>query len=159
MLGTRTRDGIIVGADKSTEQWRDLIWLNLTFCNLTFWNFVQKCSIELGQLVILEDYCVVNLDVISLNLACTENKRIVFKVAINSTYFWSVEAKLVIFLTICYPRPLFGFIFIFSNKHYNFTLNICEKCPSRIQCWDSNSPPSEHKSRPITTRPACYVLR
>ena len=27
------------------------------------------------------------------------------------------------------------------------------KCPSSIQCWDSNSQPLKHKSSPITTRP------
>ena len=27
------------------------------------------------------------------------------------------------------------------------------KCPSSIQCWDSNPQPLEHESPPITTRP------
>ena len=47
----------------------------------------------------------------------------------------------------------FSFIFVFSNKHYNFTSNKWEKCPSSVQCWDSSSQPSEHESPPITTRP------
>ena len=34
-----------------------------------------------------------------------------------------------------------------------FTANMCEKCPSNIQCWDSNPRPLEHESLPITTRP------
>ena len=32
-----------------------------------------------------------------------------------------------------------------------FTRNICEKCQSSIQCWDSIPQPSEHESPPITT--------
>ena len=31
----------------------------------------------------------------------------------------------------------FSFIFVFSNKHYNFTTNICEKSPSSMRSWDS----------------------
>ena len=52
------------------------------------------------------------------------------------------------------PRPLFLLFSVFSNKHhYNFTTNICEKCPSSIRCRDSNPRPSERESLPITTRP------
>ena len=47
----------------------------------------------------------------------------------------------------------FPFVFDSSNKHYNFTANKCEKCPSTIWCWDSNPRPSEYESPPITTRP------
>ena len=32
-----------------------------------------------------------------------------------------------------------------------------KKCPSSIRCWDSNSPPLEHKSHPITTRPGLSI--
>ena len=45
-----------------------------------------------------------------------------------------------------WPSPAsFSFIFVFSNKHYNFKTNInkCEKCPSIIRCWDSNPQPLE----------------
>ena len=33
------------------------------------------------------------------------------------------------------------------------TTNKCEKCPSRMHCWDSNSRPLEQESPHITTRP------
>ena len=47
----------------------------------------------------------------------------------------------------------------FSNKHhYNFTTNICEKCPSSIRCRDSNPRPSECESLPFTTRPGLQFL-
>ena len=34
-----------------------------------------------------------------------------------------------------------------------FTSNQCEKCASRIRCWDSNQRPSDGNSHPKTTRP------
>ena len=47
---------------------------------------------------------------------------------------------------------------IFDWKQYPtnitiFTTNKCEKCPSSIQYWDSNTWPSVHECPPITTRP------
>ena len=52
------------------------------------------------------------------------------------------------------PQPLFRLFLVFSNKHhYNFTTNICEKCPSSIRCQDSKPRPWEHESLPITTGP------
>ena len=53
------------------------------------------------------------------------------------------------------PTPAsFSFIFVLSNKHYKFyNKHVCEKCPSSIQCQDSNSQPLEHEPPPITTRP------
>ena len=47
----------------------------------------------------------------------------------------------------------------FSNKHYIFTTNICEKYPSSIRCRDSNPRPLERESLPITTRPGLPPLR
>ena len=51
----------------------------------------------------------------------------------------------------------FSFIFsLFKQKNTIFTTNQCEKmskCPSSIQCWDSNPWPFQHESSPITTRP------
>ena len=49
----------------------------------------------------------------------------------------------------------FSFIFVFSNKltlQYLQQMNV-KKCPSSMQCGDLNSPPSEHESPYITTRP------
>ena len=51
-----------------------------------------------------------------------------------------------------HPRPLFN-LFLSSNKHYNFTTNKCEKCPSSLRCWDSSPRPLEYESPPITTGP------
>ena len=51
------------------------------------------------------------------------------------------------------PRPLFLFIFVFSQiLQFLQQINV-KKCPSSIRCWDSNSQPSENKSPPLTTRP------
>ena len=52
------------------------------------------------------------------------------------------------------PLPLFR---LFSDKQYYFYNNF-EKCPSSIQCWDSNPWPLDHESPPITTRPDVYVF-
>ena len=52
--------------------------------------------------------------------------------------------------------PVFFFVYFRSlqtNKHYNFTANHCEKCPSSILFRDLNPQPLEHESFPITTRP------
>ena len=50
------------------------------------------------------------------------------------------------------PTPVsFSFIFVFSN--IIFRTDKCEKCPSSIRCWDSNSRSLEDASPPITTRP------
>ena len=59
------------------------------------------------------------------------------------------------------PSPgSFLFIFVFStNKHYNFTTDLCEKCPSSIQYWDLNPQPSAGQSHPITTRPGLQFLK
>ena len=45
-------------------------------------------------------------------------------------YFWSFQTNITIFAT-----------------------NQCEKCPSSIQCQDSNPQPLKHELSPITTRP------
>ena len=34
-----------------------------------------------------------------------------------------------------------------------------KKCPSSIQCWDSNQQPSEQESPPITIRPGLPPVR
>ena len=43
-------------------------------------------------------------------------------------------------------------LFVFTNITI-FTPKICEKCPSSVQCWDSNSRPSEQESPTVTTQP------
>ena len=50
-------------------------------------------------------------------------------------------------------RPLFRLFFSFQSHTTIFTTNQCEKCPSSIQCQDSNSRHLEHGSLPRTTRP------
>ena len=37
-----------------------------------------------------------------------------------------------------HPRPLFHFIFVLSNKHYSYTTNKWEKCPSTKWCYRAN---------------------
>ena len=44
----------------------------------------------------------------------------------------------------------FNYFCLIKQTVQFFTTN---KCPSSIQCWDSNPQPSEHESPPITTRP------
>ena len=51
------------------------------------------------------------------------------------------------------PRPLFHLFLSYQTHITIFTVNKCEKCPSSIRCWDSNSRPLEHESPPITTTP------
>ena len=53
------------------------------------------------------------------------------------------------FLKIGHPRPLFR---LFLSFHSNIRILTTNKCPSSIQCWDSNPQPLEHESPPITTR-------
>ena len=55
-------------------------------------------------------------------------------------------------------RSRFRFFSVFSNKQYNFLLQINAKncqssIPSSIQCRDLSPQPLEHESPPITTRP------
>ena len=48
----------------------------------------------------------------------------------------------------------FSFIFsLFQTNNTILTTNQCEKCPSSIQCKDSNPQPLKHELSPITTRP------
>ena len=52
-----------------------------------------------------------------------------------------------------HPRSLFR---LFSSNPTNITILLqiyVKKCPSSIQCRDSNQWPSGHESPPITTRP------
>ena len=69
---------------------------------------------------------------------------------------WPPFLKQLFFLKMGHSRPLFV-IFVFSNKHYNFLANICEKCPSSWWCWDLNPRPSGHESPP--TRPGLPPLK
>ena len=51
------------------------------------------------------------------------------------------------------PRPLFHSFLSFQTQITNFITNrFVKKCPSSIQCWDSDSRPLEHEFPPITTR-------
>ena len=54
---------------------------------------------------------------------------------------------------------LFFILFLFFQTHITiFTTNKCEKCPSSIQCQDSNLQPLELDSPTITTRPGLLFL-
>ena len=52
-------------------------------------------------------------------------------------------------------KLLFRFPLIFGlfKQQYILTINKCEKDPSSIWCWDSNSRPFDNHSPSITTRP------
>ena len=56
----------------------------------------------------------------------------------------------------------FSFIFVCSNTHNKFSINKCEKCPSSIQCWDSNMSflplPLDGCSRPFIRHFRRYIL-
>ena len=78
----------------------------------------------------------------------------------ESTELWRHPLVIIFFfLKMGQPRPLFGLFSVFSNKQYNFTTNICEKCPSSIRCRDSNPRPLERESLSITTRPGLPPFR
>ena len=88
----------------------------------------------------------------------TPNNRVVWwrvklMLPIGSVNLFDALSKSLFIYWMGLPRPLFH---LFSSFHRNitiFTANICEKCPSCIRWWYSNSGPSEHESPPITTRP------
>ena len=65
----------------------------------------------------------------------------------------------VFLLKLAKPGLFYNSFSVFSIKHhYSFTTYKCEKCPSSIQCRDSNPRPSEHESPLITTRPGFVKL-
>ena len=59
------------------------------------------------------------------------------------------------------PQPLFRFIFgLFKQTSLQFLQQLyAKKCPSSIQCWDSNPQSLERESIPITTRPGLLLKR
>ena len=54
-----------------------------------------------------------------------------------------------------------GLFFVYFRvfKQTIFTTNKCEKCPSSIQCWDSNPRPSEHESPPNNHKAMAPTLK
>ena len=56
-----------------------------------------------------------------------------------------------------HPWPLFVKFWLFKQTIQLLQQINVKKCPSSIRCWDSNSPPLEHKSHPITTRPGLSI--
>ena len=65
------------------------------------------------------------------------------------------EIESIICLIMGQPWPLLSFIFgLFKRTSLQVLQKIyVKKCPSSIQCRDSNPQPSERESPPITTRP------
>ena len=61
---------------------------------------------------------------------------------------------------------IYAFIFLKGTSSASFQTNIitffttiiCKKCPYSIRRWDSNSPPLQHESPPITTWPGIMPL-
>ena len=76
-------------------------------------------------------------------------------------------ASLFVYLLVClaffkkWANPSLFFIYFRLLKHItNFTTNTyVKKCPSSIQCQDSNSQPLEHEPPPITTIPGLPPLQ
>ena len=88
---------------------------------------------------------------------------ILFKSSLAEKY-WKAMIVLVplFFFKMGQPRPLFHLFSSFQTcitNFTNFTTNrYVKKCPSSIQCRDSNSQPLEHESPPITTRPGLLPM-
>ena len=60
------------------------------------------------------------------------------------------------------PGLFFVYFWSFQANNTMFTTNQCEKlskCPSSIQCQDSNPQPYKYESSPITTRPGLPPLQ
>ena len=75
-----------------------------------------------------------------------------FLFLIKSMIYSSFE--FLVFLKLGQPRLLFHLFLSFKMHISNFTTNRnVKKCPSSIQCQDSNSQPLKHESPLITTRP------
>ena len=55
-----------------------------------------------------------------------------------------------------HPWPLYHYFRLFKHTLQFFATYKCEKSPSSIRCWDSNSQPLQHDSPPITTRRAPF---
>ena len=84
--------------------------------------------------------------------------------------FFSCNRRLVIvylgpcccvsFLKMAYVWPLFHLFSFFCKQILQFcTTRQCEKCPSRIRCWDLNPFPLERKSPQINTGPGLQGWR
>ena len=56
------------------------------------------------------------------------------------------------FLNGPFPASFCLFSSFQTNKQFLQQIYV-KKCPSCVQCWDSNPQPSDHESPPITTRP------
>ena len=77
---------------------------------------------------------------------------------LGGTFCGSLQLQIQFFKMV-HSWPLFNLFSSFQTNITMFTTNLCEKCPSSIRCWDSNSRPSEHGSPPITTRPGLPPCR
>ena len=63
-------------------------------------------------------------------------------------------SMIILFKKWANPGHFFVYIRSFQTNIITiFTSNKCEKCPSNIQCRDSNPRPLEHEPLPINTRP------
>ena len=56
------------------------------------------------------------------------------------------------------PFPAyFSFVLSVQTNITIFTTNLCEKCPSSKQHWDSNPQPSAHETPHLTTEPGLNI--
>ena len=91
----------------------------------------------------------------------------VYKISVNPNKYYSTEDVHCLCPHEIWSRHSFSkkwailglFFVLYLSFQTNITIittNKCEKCPSSIQCWDSNPRLLEHES-PITTRPGLYL--
>ena len=66
---------------------------------------------------------------------------------------WTFWGKTMSIVPIDIKRGSVYFRYFQTDINTIFTSNQCEKCASRIWCWDSNPRPSDGNSHPKTTRP------
>ena len=74
--------------------------------------------------------------------------------------FVKIQQCFVHSLKMGHSRPLFRLFSMFfqTNIITIFRTNQFEKCPSSIQCWDSNPRPLKHKSSPVENRPGLQLM-
>ena len=115
--------------------------------NLILLSLVKLFAITRIQTPVVKASVLGRLSTLFLLLSFDQNK-LLFEYGVPS---WS---RFFSPLKMGQPLPLLLFFWSFQTNIITiFSTNICDKCPSSIQCWDSNPWPLEHESPPTTTRP------
>ena len=84
---------------------------------------------------------------------CHKSWCVAIKRCLDFDCFCFRKMEIVFFKKTGQLRPLFVYFWSFQTNNTIFATNQCEKCPSSIRRWDSNSRPLKHESSPITARP------